>query len=111
MMKKEDIKKIIREKLSEIKVNNPVRINPVSFDTLKKALIQDIDERYHELLDGEESEEDIQKYINTFAEAVNRVSWSKGESMKAFDTLSKIYEEVGFSYEQFGICMLQIFVK
>lgn len=97
--------------LNEIKVNNPVRINPVTFDVLKKALIQDIDKRYHELLDGEEPEEDIQKYINVFAEAVDKVSWSGDNTIDVFNKLSAIYEEVGFSSEQFGICMLQIFVK
>lgn len=97
--------------LNEIKINNPVRINPVPFDTLKKALIQDIDKRYHELLDGEEPEENIQEYINIFGEAVNKVTWDQNNTINVFNKLSAIYEEVGFSSEQFGICMLQIFIK
>jgi len=108
-----DITKWNRDKyLNEIKINNPLIINPVSFDTFKKALIQDIDWRFHDLLDGEETEEFIQKAINEFTQAINKVNLDKDNLFKTVNQLERIYEEIGgFSRDQFTVVMLKIFIK
>lgn len=89
--------------LNEIKVNNPLKINPVSLDTLKEALVKDIYERYHELLDGEESEEEIQNHINKFSELIK-------DKTKLYE-IAEVYEEIGFGDIQMLIILQKILIK
>ena len=108
-MKKSELKQLIKTTiLSEIKVNSPDTIPKISFETFKKALIKDMDERFHELLDGEETEDFIQNSIDEFANQINQISYTDGWTIKKFQ---KIYNDVGFGNEQLLLVMFKIFVR
>jgi hypothetical protein len=88
--------------LNEIKVKSPGGIIPVSLDTLKEALVQDMINTAEEL-DFEEPEE----FIAEFTQKLNPIP----NDDYTFEKISRLYEEIGFSEDQFYLVLKRLFIR
>jgi hypothetical protein len=88
--------------LNEIKVKSPGGIIPVSLDTLKEALVQDMINTAEEL-DFEEPEE----FIAEFTQKLNPIP----NDHYTFGKISRLYEEIGFSEDQFYLVLKRLFIR
>ena len=88
--------------LNEIKVKSPGGIIPVSLDTLKEAVLQDMVNTAEEL-EFEEPEE----FIAEFKQGLNKIS----DNEYSFVKISEIYEELGFSEDQFYLVLKRLFIR
>ena len=87
--------------LNEIKVNSPSVIIPVSLDTLKEAIVQDMAETAEEL-EFEEPEE----YVANFKQDLDKIP----NDDRSFEKISSIYEKLGFSEDQFYLVLKRLFI-
>jgi hypothetical protein len=89
----------LREIYNEIKVNQPGGINKISFDVLKKALIEDAKETAEEL-----EFENPEEYVREFTDKLNGIN--------SIRQLPALYEDFGFSGELQAFLILQrLFIK
>jgi hypothetical protein len=88
--------------LNEIKVKSPGGIIPVSLDTLKEAVLQDMVNTAEEL-EFEEPEE----FIAEFKQELNKIQ----DNQYSFEKISKIYEALGFSEDQFYLVLKRLFIR
>jgi hypothetical protein len=88
--------------LNEIKVKSPGGIIPVSLDTLKAALVQDMADTAEEL-----EFEDPEEYIADFKQALSEVP----DDVNSLVEISKIYEDMGYGEEEFLFTLNRIFIR
>jgi len=88
--------------LNEIKVKSPGSIIPVSLDTLKAAVLQDIINTAEEL-----EFEDPEEFIAEFEQGLNKIL----DDQYSFEKISILYEELGFSEDQFYLVLKRIFIR
>lgn len=88
--------------LNEIKVKSPGGIIPVSLDTLKEAVLQDMVNTAEEL-EFEEPEE----FIAEFKQGLDKIS----DNEYSFEKISRLYEELGFSEDQFYLVLKRLFIR
>jgi len=88
--------------LNEIKVNSPGVIIPVSLDTLKEAIVQDMANTAEEL-----EFEDPEEYIADFKQKLDPIP----NDHRTFERISSLYEELGFSEDQFYLVLKRLFIR
>lgn len=88
--------------LNEIKVKSPGGIIPVSLDTLKEAVLQDMVNTAEEL-----EFEEPKEYIAEFKQELNKIP----DNQYSFEKISKIYEALGFSEDQFYLVLKRLFIR
>jgi hypothetical protein len=88
--------------LNEIKVNSPGVIIPVSLDTLKEAVVQDMAETAEEL-----EFPNPKKYVANFKQDLDKIP----NDDRSFEKISSVYEKLGFSEDQFYLVLKRIFIK
>jgi len=88
--------------LNEIKVKSPGGIIPVSLDTLKEALVQDMINTAEEL-EFEEPEE----YIADFKQKLDSIP----DDHRTFERIASIYDELGFGEDQFFFELKRLFIR
>lgn len=89
----------LRDIINEIKVNQPGGINKISFDVLKKALIEDAKQTAEEL-----EFENPEEYVREFTDNLN--------GRNHIRQLPSLYEDFGFSGEEQVFNILErLFIK
>jgi len=88
--------------LNEIKVKSPGGIIPVSLDTLKEALIQDMTNTAEEL-----EFEEPEKFIAEFTQKLNSIP----NDHRTFERIASIYDELGFGEDQFFFELKRLFIR
>ena len=88
--------------LNEIKVQSPGGIIPVSLDTFKAALVQDMANTAEEL-----EFENPEEYIADFKQALSEVP----DNVNSLVEIFKIYEVIGYGDEEFFFTLNRIFIR
>ena len=88
--------------LNEIKVKSPGGIIPVSLDTFKAALVQDMANTVEEL-----EFENPEEYIADFKQALSEVP----DNVNSLVEIFKIYEVIGYGDEEFFFTLNRIFIR